>query len=74
MQGNFDLFIAHEIRQIGGYMPDVDALRNASTRVVSAAGEGSDPQQFAERLHEVPQARRFERYEDPGLTNRRKGP
>jgi len=85
MQGNFDLFIAHEIRQIGGYMPDVDALRNASTRIVSAAGEtsgeqaarraaialaerlgiavtylpgghggwGSDPQQFAERLHEA---------------------
>jgi pimeloyl-ACP methyl ester carboxylesterase len=85
MAGNFDLFIAHEIRQIGGYVPDFDALRNASTRIVSAAGEtsaeqaarraalaladrlgiavthlpgghggwGSDPQEFAERLHEV---------------------
>lgn len=85
MAGNFDLFIAHEIRQIGGYAPDVDALRTVSTRIVSAAGEtsgeqaarraagalaeglgipvtylpgahggwGSDPQEFAEKLHEV---------------------
>jgi pimeloyl-ACP methyl ester carboxylesterase len=85
MAGNFDLFIAHEIRQIGGYVPDIDALRNVSTRIVSAAGEtsgeqaarraavalaerlgialtylpgahggwGSDPQEFAEKLHEV---------------------
>jgi pimeloyl-ACP methyl ester carboxylesterase len=85
MTGNFDLFIAHEIRQIVGYEPDVDALRNAPTRIVSAAGEtsgkqaarraavalaerlgarvaylpgghggwGSDPQEFAERLHEI---------------------
>ena len=85
MAGNFDLFIAHEIRQIGGYVPDVDALRNVSTRIVSAVGEtsgeqaarraavalaerlgiavtylpgahggwGSDPQEFAERLHET---------------------
>jgi hypothetical protein len=85
MVGNFELFIAHELRQIGGYVPDVDTLRSASTRIVSAAGEtsgeqaarraaealaerlgipttylpgahggwGSDPQEFAERLHEV---------------------
>jgi pimeloyl-ACP methyl ester carboxylesterase len=85
MTGNFDLFIAHEIRQVAGYEPDLDALRNASTRIVSAAGEtsgeqaarraaialaerlgipvtrlpgahggwGSDPQEFAERLHDV---------------------
>ena len=85
MMGNFDLFIAHELQSNGGYVPDVDALRNASTRIVSAAGEtsgeqaarrsalalaerlgnrvaylpgahggwGSDPQEFAERLHEV---------------------
>jgi pimeloyl-ACP methyl ester carboxylesterase len=85
MTGNFDLFIAHELRLNGGYVPDIDALRNASTRIVSAAGEtsgeqgarrsavalaerlgtpvtylpgahggwGSDPQEFAERLHEV---------------------
>lgn len=85
MAGNFDLFLAHEIRQIGAYVPDVDALRHVSTRVVSAAGDtsgdqgarraaialaerlgievtslpgghggwGSDPQEFAERLHEA---------------------
>ena len=85
MSGNFDLFIAHELHSNGGYVPDLDALRNASTRIVSAAGEtsgeqaarrsavalaerlgiavtylpgahggwGSDPQEFAERLHDV---------------------
>lgn len=85
MAGNFDLFIAHEIRPIIGYVPDVDALQSVSTRIVSAAGEtsgeqsarraavaladrlgiavtylpgghggwGSDPQDFAERLHEA---------------------
>jgi pimeloyl-ACP methyl ester carboxylesterase len=85
MAGNFDLFIAHELRSNGGYVPDFDALRNASTRIVSAAGKtsgeqaarrsavalaerlgipvtylpgahggwGSDPEEFAERLHEV---------------------
>jgi pimeloyl-ACP methyl ester carboxylesterase len=85
MAGNFDLFIAHELRSNGGYVPDFDALRDASTRILSAAGEtsgeqaarrsavalaerlgipvrylpgahggwGSDPQEFAERLHEV---------------------
>jgi pimeloyl-ACP methyl ester carboxylesterase len=88
MAGNFDLFIAHEIRPIGGYVPDIDALRGASTRIVSVAGEtsgeqgarraavalaerleidvsylpgghggwGSDPHEFAERLHELLQA------------------
>lgn len=85
MAGNFELFIAHEIRPFGGYVPDVEALRNASRRIVSAAGEtsgdqaarraavalaerlgnavtylpgahggwGSDPEEFAERLHEA---------------------
>ena len=85
MMGNFDHFFAHEILPIGGYVPDIDALKNVSTRVVSAAGEtsgeqgacraalalaarlgidvaylpgahggwGSDPQHFADRLHEV---------------------
>lgn len=83
MAGNFDLFIAHELRQIGTYVPDIAALRGASTRIVSAVGEasgeqfarratvalaqrletpvtylpgghggwGSDPQEFADRLH-----------------------
>ena len=44
MAGNFDLFIAHEIRQIGAYGPDLDTLRAAQTRIVSAAGETSDLQ------------------------------
>ena len=83
MMGNFDLFMGHEIALIGGYVPDVDALRTVPTRVISAAGEtsgeqaacraaialakrlgtdvahlpgahggwGSDPQDFADRLH-----------------------
>ena len=85
MAGNFNLFIAHELQLNGRYLPDVDALRNSPTRIVSAAGEtsgeqaarrsaealaerlgievtylpgahggwGSDPQEFAKRLHEV---------------------
>jgi pimeloyl-ACP methyl ester carboxylesterase len=85
MGGNFELFVAHEVQQIGAYLPDFDALRSASTRIVSAAGEnsgeqgarraaialaeglgtpvaylpgghggwGSDPQQFADKLHEL---------------------
>jgi pimeloyl-ACP methyl ester carboxylesterase len=85
MAGNFDLFIAHELQLNGGYVPDLDALRHAPTRIVSAAGEnsgeqaarrsaialaerlgipvthlpgahggwGSDPQEFADRLHQV---------------------
>ena len=44
MAGNFDLFIAHEIRQNGGYVPDIGALRNAPTRIISAAGETSGEQ------------------------------
>jgi pimeloyl-ACP methyl ester carboxylesterase len=88
MAGNFDLFIAHELQMNGGYVPDFDALRNGSTRIVSAAGEtsgeqaarrsafalaerlgmpvtylpgghggwGSDPQEFADRLHQALQS------------------
>jgi pimeloyl-ACP methyl ester carboxylesterase len=44
MGGNFDLFIAHELRLNGAYVPDFDALRNGSTRIVSAAGESSGEQ------------------------------
>ena len=44
MGGNFDLFIAHELRPISGYVPDFDRLRAASTRIVSAAGETSGEQ------------------------------
>jgi pimeloyl-ACP methyl ester carboxylesterase len=44
MAGNFDLFVAHELPQIGAYVPDLDALRSAPTRIVSAAGETSGEQ------------------------------
>jgi pimeloyl-ACP methyl ester carboxylesterase len=60
MAGNFDLFIAHEIRQNGGYRPDIETLSAAPTRIVSAAGETSEEQAarraaiaLAERL-EIP--------------------
>ena len=44
MAGNFELFIAHEIRPIIGYVPDFDTLRDVPTRIVSAAGETSGEQ------------------------------
>lgn len=44
MMGNFDIFIAHEVRQFGAYVPDIDALKAAPTRIVSAAGETSGEQ------------------------------
>ena len=103
MAGNFDLFIAHELRQNIAYEPDAEALRNASTRIVSAAGEtsgeqaarrgavalaerlgvavaylpgahggwGSDPQEFAERLHEL-LAELISRSIRPGLRRARR--
>lgn len=51
IMGNFDLFMAHEIQQIGGYVPDIDALKNVSTRVVSAAGETSEQQGACRAAH-----------------------
>jgi pimeloyl-ACP methyl ester carboxylesterase len=44
MAGNLDLFIAHELWTNGSYVPDLNALRGGSTRVVSAAGETSGEQ------------------------------
>lgn len=44
MGANFELFIAHEIRQIGHYVPDIEALKNVPTRVVSVFGETSGEQ------------------------------
>jgi pimeloyl-ACP methyl ester carboxylesterase len=44
MTGNFELFIAHELRQNAGSVPDLDALRGVSTRIVSAVGETSEEQ------------------------------
>lgn len=51
MMANFDLFFAHEIRPIGGYVPDVDALRSVSTKLVSAAGETSGEQAACRAAH-----------------------
>jgi hypothetical protein len=64
MGANFELFIAHEIQQNGRYVPDFDVLQQASTRIErldipvtylpgAHGGWGSDPQEFAERLHEA---------------------
>ncbi|HEY1331898.1 MAG TPA: alpha/beta hydrolase [Actinomycetota bacterium] len=44
MMGNFDLFLAQELRSISEYDPDFDTLRRVSTNVVSAAGETSGEQ------------------------------
>jgi pimeloyl-ACP methyl ester carboxylesterase len=44
MMGNFDFFLAHEIRAIGGYVPDIAALRASQTRLVIAAGKESGEQ------------------------------
>ena len=44
MAGNFDLFIAHEIQQIGAYVPDADRLGKVPTRIVCAVGEASGEQ------------------------------
>jgi hypothetical protein len=44
MMGNFDLFIAHELGSVAGYVPDVEVLRAAPTQIVSAAGETSGEQ------------------------------
>ena len=44
MAGNFDQFIGHEVRQFMAYVPDIDALKAAPTRIVSAAGETSGEQ------------------------------
>jgi pimeloyl-ACP methyl ester carboxylesterase len=51
MMGNFDLFVAHEIRPIVGYVPDVATLKGLSTRLVSAAGETSGEQAACRAAH-----------------------
>jgi len=51
MGANFELFIAHEIRQIGGYVPDIGVLESVSTRVVSVAGETSGEQAACRAAH-----------------------
>jgi pimeloyl-ACP methyl ester carboxylesterase len=44
MMGNFDFFLAHEIRAIGGYVPDIAALKAARDRIVIAGGKASGEQ------------------------------
>jgi pimeloyl-ACP methyl ester carboxylesterase len=51
MMGNFDLFVAHEIRPIVGYVPDVATLKGLSTKLVSAAGETSGEQAACRAAH-----------------------
>lgn len=44
MMGNFEFFLAHEIRTIGGYAPDIAALQASPSRVVIAGGKASGEQ------------------------------
>jgi acetyltransferase/esterase len=44
MMGNFDFFLAHEIRAIGGYVPDVAALKRLRDRIAIAGGRASGEQ------------------------------
>jgi pimeloyl-ACP methyl ester carboxylesterase len=51
MTANLDLFFAHEIEPIGRYVPDVDALEELATKLVSAAGETSGEQAACRAAH-----------------------
>ena len=44
MLGNFDHFLAHEIRAIGGYVPDIAALKRSRDRIAIAGGRSSGEQ------------------------------
>ncbi|MFF3444553.1 alpha/beta fold hydrolase [Streptosporangium sp. NPDC002721] len=44
MEKNTEFFIGYEVPPFVGYLPDVDALRSSSTRVVMVAGEESEGQ------------------------------
>jgi hypothetical protein len=41
ISGNLEYFLAHGIRQLSGYAPDVAALRAGPARIVVGIGEGS---------------------------------
>lgn len=41
MGRNVERFLAHNVRQISGYVPDVATLRAGSTRIVAAVGDAS---------------------------------
>src|SRR2546428_5561586 len=44
MLGNFDFFLAHEIRAIGAYVPDIAALRRSRDRIAIAGVRSSGEQ------------------------------
>jgi pimeloyl-ACP methyl ester carboxylesterase len=44
LERNFEFFVAHEIRAIGSFVPDIAALHASSTRVVVGGGEESGTQ------------------------------
>jgi pimeloyl-ACP methyl ester carboxylesterase len=44
MMGNFEFFLAHVMRTISSYVPDVDAFKASSTRIVVGGGEESGQQ------------------------------
>jgi pimeloyl-ACP methyl ester carboxylesterase len=44
MGRNMELFLAHGVRQIGAFMPDIAALPTGSPRIVVGAGEASGEQ------------------------------
>jgi hypothetical protein len=48
MGRNVELFIVHGMRQVGAFVPDLDALRASTARIVIAGGEASGTQ-FAYR-------------------------
>ncbi len=47
MGGNIEFFVAHLIRPISGYVPDIAALWATSTRIVVAAGDESRAKPWA---------------------------
>jgi pimeloyl-ACP methyl ester carboxylesterase len=44
--GNMELFAGQLIPVVGNYTPDIDALRNSSTRIVVGVGEETTPEQI----------------------------
>jgi pimeloyl-ACP methyl ester carboxylesterase len=42
--GNFEFFVAHVMRALGSYVPDLDTLKVSSTRLVVGGGEESGQQ------------------------------
>jgi pimeloyl-ACP methyl ester carboxylesterase len=41
IMGNLEFFVAHVLRPVSGYVPDIAALRSTPTRIVVAGGEQS---------------------------------